>query len=154
RKSHPAMSLDPKDRANQPLIVMPTAARAKAAVDKRSGAIWRRDGLTGSAKRGVVSVACRATSRSVVAESADRNSGGMSDSEDGEPASAEMTAFVFCGLRGRWTLARPARALPFFFGGTWWRGITDAVLSSDIETAPIDFGDRARRRCCMTSRRF
>jgi hypothetical protein len=76
------MSLDPKDLANQPFIVMPTAARANAAADKRTGASWRRHGFAGSAKRGVVSVACRATSRSVVAESADRNSAGMSDSED------------------------------------------------------------------------
>src|SRR3989440_12727533 len=46
KKSHPAMSLDPSDRANQPLVVTPTVARANAAAIKRIEAT-RFDGLRG-----------------------------------------------------------------------------------------------------------
>lgn len=45
-KSHPAESVDPSDRANQPFMTMPTTAKAMAAVDKRTGTTGRRDGLT------------------------------------------------------------------------------------------------------------
>jgi hypothetical protein len=45
-KSHPAESVDPSDRANQPFMTMPTAAKARAAVDKRTGATGSGDGLT------------------------------------------------------------------------------------------------------------
>jgi hypothetical protein len=35
RNSHPAMSFEPKDRANQPFIAIPTPAGAKTAIDRR-----------------------------------------------------------------------------------------------------------------------
>src|SRR5262245_56535067 len=35
RKSHPAVSVDPRDRANDPFMVTPTAARATAAASSR-----------------------------------------------------------------------------------------------------------------------
>jgi hypothetical protein len=38
RKSHPAVSVDPSDRANQPFMVIPTTASASAATVKRIGA--------------------------------------------------------------------------------------------------------------------
>ena len=46
RKSHPAKSLDPDDRANQPLIAIPTALMATAAVVSRSDERKSRDGTT------------------------------------------------------------------------------------------------------------
>src|SRR5690242_6157165 len=46
--SHPAMSLEPSDRANQPFVVMPTAASANAAAASRTEATTRRDGGTAS----------------------------------------------------------------------------------------------------------
>ena len=82
RKSHPAISLDPRDRANQPLMMMPAAARAKAAVDRTIEATLRRDGVTGSAGRNV-SVGDRVTGGSVAANPADTNSGGIGVWEDG-----------------------------------------------------------------------
>ena len=45
RNSHPAMSLDPSDRANQPFVVMPTPASANAAAARRMEAT-RCDGVT------------------------------------------------------------------------------------------------------------
>src|ERR1700694_4653229 len=44
KNSHPAMSLDPSDRANQPFVVMPTPASANAAATKRTEAT-RCDGV-------------------------------------------------------------------------------------------------------------
>ena len=46
RKSHPATSLDPSERANAPFIVIPTPARAKADAVNRIGATRERDGVT------------------------------------------------------------------------------------------------------------
>jgi hypothetical protein len=116
RKSHPAISLDPKDLANQPFMVMPTAASASAAVDNRIGATWRRVGAPGSAK-GNVTVDGSVTGGSVIAESAGKNSGGISISDD-RSASAEVVAAAFCRLRGREGLARSAPVSAFFLGGT------------------------------------
>jgi hypothetical protein len=40
RKSPPAKSVDPNERANHPLIAIPTALRASAALVKRNEARW------------------------------------------------------------------------------------------------------------------
>jgi hypothetical protein len=58
------------------------------------------------------------TGVSAVAESTDKNSGGINDSEDGASASAEVATFAFGLLRGRLALARSAPVLPFFVSGT------------------------------------
>src|ERR1700754_4631776 len=55
RKSHPAISLDPSERANQPLMVMPTTARASAAIDNSTEARCLRAGAA------VSSVGCDLT---------------------------------------------------------------------------------------------
>ena len=55
RKSQPAASLEPKERANQPFIVTPAAAGAKAAVDRTIGATWRCDVTAGAVKERTVS---------------------------------------------------------------------------------------------------
>ena len=69
KNSHPAMSLDPSDRANQPFVVMPTPASVDAAATKRIEAIGRCDGVTGD---------------SANTEFADEKPTGISDSEDGD----------------------------------------------------------------------
>src|SRR5436305_14526833 len=46
RKSHPAVSLDPSERANQPLVVISTMARANAAASNRIEAADHRCGAT------------------------------------------------------------------------------------------------------------
>src|SRR5262245_66458539 len=46
KNSHPAISLDPSDRANQPFVASPTAASVKAAAAKVSEAIDRPAGTT------------------------------------------------------------------------------------------------------------
>jgi hypothetical protein len=54
------------------------------------------------------------------AENADKNSGGINESEDEdrESASAETAALVFGRLRRRSAFAPQALVLAFFFGGT------------------------------------
>src|ERR1700732_1639685 len=95
RNSQPAMSLDPSDRANQPFVVMPTPASAKAAATRRIEATGRYDGVTASA----VTVGSGVTGGSAkAAESAARNSSGISDSEDENSASGEAAASSFCRL--------------------------------------------------------
>src|SRR5438093_3303 len=46
RNSHPAKSLAPNDRANQPFVVSPTAASVNAAAAKAREAIDRPAGMT------------------------------------------------------------------------------------------------------------
>ena len=46
RNSHPAVSLAPSDLANQPFVVMPTAASASAAAARRIAATHGRAGAT------------------------------------------------------------------------------------------------------------
>src|SRR5262249_48588492 len=48
RKSHPAISLDPSDRANQPFMVIPTPASASADAVNRTGATRGRNDVTTS----------------------------------------------------------------------------------------------------------
>src|ERR1700737_1561450 len=79
KNSHPAMSLDPSDRANQPFVVMPTPASANAAATKRIEATGR--GAGGPARN--VAGACGN------GEFADEKPTGISDSEDGDSASGE-----------------------------------------------------------------
>jgi hypothetical protein len=79
KNSHPAMSLDPSDRANQPFVLMPTPASANAAAAKRIEATGRCDGVT----------ARNVTGDSANAEFADEKPTGISDSEDGDSASGE-----------------------------------------------------------------
>src|SRR6266481_4726132 len=45
-KSNPAESVDPSDRANQPFMTMPTAAKARAAIVNKIDATRGRDGMT------------------------------------------------------------------------------------------------------------
>src|SRR5438132_12471475 len=85
KNSHPATSLDPSDRANQPFVVIPTAASVNAAPAKTSEATdhpasLRRD------KGGVKDCAD--------VESLDKNSAGISDSEDWD-----LTTLAFRRLR-------------------------------------------------------
>jgi hypothetical protein len=102
RKSHPAASLEPRDLANQPFIVMPAAARAKAAIDKTIGATWRHDGVTGSAGQNVVSVGDFVTEGSAIAGSGTKPSiEGLSASADRNSVSATVAVFAFCPLRRR-----------------------------------------------------
>jgi hypothetical protein len=105
--SHPAMSLDPSDRANQPFVVIPTAASASAAASNRIEATGRCDGVTApnvTVGRGVVA-------DSANAEFADEKPSGISDSEDADSASGEGAAFAFRGLRGLYARARWVRVL-------------------------------------------
>src|SRR5262245_23552955 len=53
RNSHPARSLDPSDRENQPFVASPTAASVSAAaakvreaIDHRAGTAWGEGGVT------------------------------------------------------------------------------------------------------------
>ena len=75
--NHPAISLDPSDRANQPLVVTPTPASANAAAAKRMEAT-RCDGVTARN----VTVGGGVTGNSANARFADENSAGISNSED------------------------------------------------------------------------
>jgi len=105
KKSHPAMSLDPSDRANQPFVVTPTAASANAAAIKRIEAT-RFDGLRA---RDVTS-GSGVTGDSVNAVFAEKKPAGISDSEDGDSASG--AAFALCRLRGLYARVRWAVVLP------------------------------------------
>jgi hypothetical protein len=117
RNSHPAMSLDPSDRANQPFMAMPTPARANAAIDKKTGPTCRRDGATGSADGNSALGGGAAGAKN--SGFAARNSSGISDVEDGGSASAGTAAFAFCcRLRGRGALGRSPAVLARFLGGT------------------------------------
>ena len=80
KNSHPAMSLDPSDRANQPFVVIPTAASANAAAAKRIEATGRCDGVTARN----VTFGGGVTGDSANAEFADEKPTGISDSEDGD----------------------------------------------------------------------
>jgi hypothetical protein len=77
KNSHPAMSLDPSDRANQPFVVMPTPASANAAAIKRIEAA-RFDGVTARN----VTIGTGVTGDSVNAVFSDEKPSGISDSED------------------------------------------------------------------------
>jgi len=105
KKSHPAMSLDPSDRANQPFVATPTAASAKAAAIKTIEAT-RFDGLR---ERDVTSWS-GVTGASVNVVFAEEKPSGISDSEDEDAATG--AAFTLCRLRGLWARARWARVLP------------------------------------------
>jgi hypothetical protein len=98
--SHPAMSLDPSDLANQPFVVMPTAASANAAATNRIEAIGRYEGMT--LRNATVGV----TGGSANAEFADEKLAGIRVSEDRDSASAEAAGFAFRGLRGLYARAR------------------------------------------------
>src|SRR5258708_2034439 len=77
RNSHPATALDPSDRANQPLVVMPTPASANAAATRKIEASDRRDGVTA----GHLTAGARASGDPANAESADEKPAGISVSE-------------------------------------------------------------------------
>src|ERR1700688_4550979 len=96
KNSHPAMSLDPSDRANQPFVVIPTPASANAAATKRIEATGRYDGVTAR----TMAVGGGVTGDSANAEFADEKPAGISNSEDADSASGETAAFAFCRLRG------------------------------------------------------
>jgi hypothetical protein len=102
RNSHPAMSLDPSDRANQPFVVMPTPASANAASTKSIEAIGRYDGATARN----VTVGGEVTGESVNAELDDEKSTGIRVSEDSASAFGEAAAFVVFRLRGLYARAR------------------------------------------------
>src|SRR5258708_39846435 len=95
RNSHPAMSLDPSDRANQPFVVMPTPASANAAATKRIEATGRCNGVT---VRNVT--AGGAVTGDSAAEFGGQKPTGISDSEDVDSAPGEAAAFALCRLRG------------------------------------------------------
>jgi hypothetical protein len=99
KNSHPAMSLDPSDRANQPFVVMPTPASANAAAIRRIEATGRYDGVTARN----VTVGGGVT--------VDKKLAGISDSEDADSASGEAATFAFCRLRGLYARARWAPIL-------------------------------------------
>jgi hypothetical protein len=103
KNSHPAMSLDPSDRANQPFVVMPTPASASAAATKRIEATDRCDGVRG---RNV-----GAMTGSANPEFADEKPSGISVSEDGDSASADVGDLAFCLLRRLYGRARWAPIL-------------------------------------------
>jgi hypothetical protein len=90
------MALDPSDLANQPFVVMPTPASANAAATRRIEATGRCDGVTAPD----ATVGGGATGGSANAEFADKNSTGISESEDEDSASGEAAAFAFFRLRG------------------------------------------------------
>src|SRR5262245_26614351 len=96
KNSHPAISLDPSERANQPFVVSPTAAsvnaaaaNAREAIDHPAGLTWDEGGATGD---------------SAGAKSLDEKSTGITVSED-----RDLAIFVFRGLRG---LFAPGRCAP------------------------------------------
>jgi hypothetical protein len=101
KNSHPAMSLDPSDRANQPFVVMPTAASVNAAATKRIEATGRCDGVTARN----VTFGGGVTGDSANTEFADEKPTGISDSEDGDSASGQGAAFAFFRLRGLYARA-------------------------------------------------
>src|ERR1700752_3064560 len=96
KNSHPARSLDPSDRANQPFVVSRTAASGNAAAANAREAI-DRPAATAGGEGGV-------TSDSAGAESLDEKSTGITDSEN-----SDLAIFVFRGLRG---LFAPGRCAP------------------------------------------
>ena len=98
KNSHPAMSLDPSDRANQPFVVMPTAARATAATTRKIEANGRRNGLTAR----IVTVGGGAGGGSANAGSAQEKFAGISDSENSSSRAATAVCGMafFCRLRG------------------------------------------------------
>ena len=100
KKSHPATSFDPSDRANHPLVVTPTVASANAAAIKRIEAT-RFDGLTARD-----AVGSGVTGHSVNAVFAEEKPAGISDSEDGDSASGAGLGFALCRLRGLYARAR------------------------------------------------
>jgi hypothetical protein len=105
--SHPAMSLDPSDRANQPFVVIPTAASANAAASKRIEATGRCNGVTARNVTLGGGVSCDSAN----AEFADAKPGGISDSEDRDSASGEGAVFGFRRLRGLYARVRWAPVL-------------------------------------------
>src|SRR4051794_16256934 len=107
RNSHPATSLDPSDRANQPFVVIPTPASANAATNKSIEATGRYDGAT---VRNVM-LGSEVTGDSVNAESGDEKSVGISVSEDETSVPGEAAAFVAFRLRGLYARARWERLL-------------------------------------------
>src|SRR4029079_13115996 len=107
KNSHPAMSLDPSDRANQPLVVMPTPASANAATIKRTEAA-RFDGV----RAPNVTVGSGVTSDSADAVFAEEKPTGINDSEDKNSASCAGAAFALCRLRGLYARARRVPVLP------------------------------------------
>src|SRR5262249_26043773 len=159
RNSNPAASVDPSDRANQPLMTIPTPARASAAPASTQDAIERlgapaRTAMAG-ARRGtsavsagiVAAVVCgRAAAASFT--SCERNSSGIRFSEDGGATSVEDGFFLRC----RGAFARSVRFLAFF-GAPSGRGITDAVASSDMGTPLLLVVMPGHDACVRTRRR-
>ncbi len=83
RNSHPAVSLAPSERANQPFVVMPTPASASAAPARRIAAIHGRDGAMTPDVAGEGGGADgSATVKSSDENSAVENSAGINVSED------------------------------------------------------------------------
>jgi hypothetical protein len=102
RNNHPAISLDPSDRANQPFVVTPTPASAKAATSKSIEATGRYDAATA----GNLTVWCEVRGDSASVEFEAVNSIGISVSDDSTSASADAAAFVVFRLRGLYARAR------------------------------------------------
>src|SRR5262249_17707490 len=123
RNSNPAASVDPSDRANHPLMTIPTPARASAAPASTQDAIarlgapalaamvgaWR--GISAVSSKTVAAVVSR-TAAAASFSSSDKNSSGIRFAEDGGAASVEDGFF----LRGRWAFARSALFLALFGG--------------------------------------
>src|SRR5262245_9355407 len=109
---HPATSLDPSDRANQPFVARPTAASVNAAAagtneatDHRpAGATPDADGA-GAAGGGAGTDSGNAGAVPATAESPGRNSAGIRDSEDSDLATFGLQ------LRGALVRGRYERAL-------------------------------------------
>jgi hypothetical protein len=97
RNSHPATSVDPSDRANHPLMAIPTPARAKAAIERTIGATWRCDGVTAWAGRDVSVGAC-VTAGLVLARLGTNAFGCFKALEGGDSVSARATCLSLFAL--------------------------------------------------------
>src|SRR5437868_3670742 len=75
RKSHPAISLDPRDRANQPFMVIPTPASASADAVNRMGPTRGRDCVTSTVGIGVTGATLSDSSKVVNSCAATGNTG-------------------------------------------------------------------------------
>src|SRR5262249_47058720 len=112
RKSHPAASLDPSERANHPFMAMPTAAKVTAAARNRIVKILRAGDAWSLATLRTVTVTGGVTGRSANPESADEKPSGTTDSVDGV-SSSRAAGLPFCRLRCRYPRERSALVLAF-----------------------------------------
>jgi hypothetical protein len=127
------MSLDPSDRANHPLVVMPTAASANAAAPNRIEATGRCDGLAARNE----AVGAGVTGGSANTGFAGEKSAGISVSEERDSASCEGADFAFRGLRGLYARARWAPVLALL-------GRCKAMIEATVSSAIVNRSIRLR----------